>query len=359
MENLVTGAFWGGKKVLVTGHTGFKGGWLCLWLQSLGAEVTGYSLQAPSVPSLFETASVADGMVSLNGDIRDAARLEAVFAEFRPEIVFHLAAQSLVRPSYEDPADTYATNVMGTINLLQAVRKTSGTRAVVNVTSDKCYENREWLWPYRENEALGGFDPYSSSKACAELVTASWRKSFLADSGCALASARAGNVIGGGDWARDRLVPDIMNAIAGRRPLTIRNPAAVRPWQHVLEPLCGYLLLAEKLWQEGETYAEAWNFGPDMDDMRPVSWLVERLVALRGGATEIILDASRQPHEAGVLKLDSSKARARLGWMPRLGLARTLEWVASWYGAYPGRDGMRRLTEGQIAEYQALPGGDS
>lgn len=359
MENLVRSAFWRGKKVLVSGHTGFKGGWLCLWLQKLGAEVVGFSLQPPSTPSLFEVASVANGMVSLSGDIRDAGQLETAFAEYRPEIVFHLAAQALVRPSYQDPVGTYATNVMGTVNLLQAVRQTPGVRVVVNVTSDKCYENREWLWPYRENEALGGFDPYSSSKACAELVTASWRKSFLSEAGCALASVRAGNVIGGGDWAQDRLVPDIMNAIAADRTLTIRNPGAIRPWQHVLEPLHGYLLLAEKLWEEGEAYAEAWNFGPAMDDMRAVSWLTERLVALRGGRIAVVLDSDKQPHEAGMLKLDSSKARARLGWRPRLPLERSLEWVAAWYEAYTGQDDMRRLTEEQIAAYQALPGKNS
>lgn len=354
MENLVNEAFWRGRKVLVTGHTGFKGGWLCLWLQGMGARVSGYALPPPTRPSLFAAADVARDMVSLTGDIRDAAGLEAALAGQCPEIVFHLAAQALVRPSYEDPSGTYATNVMGTVNLLEAVRRTPGVRAVVNVTSDKCYENREWLWPYRENEALGGRDPYSSSKACAELITASWRDSFLAEAGCALASVRAGNVIGGGDWARDRLVPDIMNAIVAGQPLAIRHPDAIRPWQHVLEPLQGYLLLAEKLWSEGAGYAEAWNFGPSMDDMRPVSWLAERLVTLRGGGIEIALDSGRQPHEAGILKLDSSKARTRLGWRGRLGLERTLEWVAHWYAAHAAGQDMRHFSLEQIARFASL-----
>jgi CDP-glucose 4,6-dehydratase len=257
--------FWTGKKVFVTGHTGFKGSWLCLWLQQMDAEVTGYALQSPTQPNLFEVADVARGMRSIMGDIRDGATLAATLQNAAPQIVIHMAAQSLVRYSYIDPVETYSTNVMGTVHLLEAVRKTPSVRAVVNVTSDKCYENREWVWGYRENEAMGGFDPYSNSKGCAELVTAAYRSSFFnpakhADHQLALASGRAGNVIGGGDWAADRLVPDILRAISENRPVVIRNPHAIRPWQHVLEPLSGYLQLAQKLYEGGAAYAEGWEF---------------------------------------------------------------------------------------------------
>lgn len=354
MENLVANpSFWLGKRVLVTGHTGFKGGWLTLWLKEMGAEVAGYALAPPTRSGLFDTARVADGITSVIADIRDHERLKSVVAAHRPEIVFHLAAQALVRPSYEDPAGTYAINVMGTVNLLEAVRQAGGVRAVVNVTSDKCYENREWVWPYRENEALGGYDPYSSSKACAELVTAAYRSSFFGG-GTALASARAGNVIGGGDWARDRLVPDIMRAFLDGRPVTLRNPGAIRPWQHVLEPLNGYLLLAQRLCEEGAAFAEAWNFGPAAEDARTVSWIVERLSAEWGEGAACEHDRAAQPHEAGTLKLDSSKARARLGWRPMLPLGTALEWVIVWHRACDeGRD-MRNVTLGQIAEYRNL-----
>jgi CDP-glucose 4,6-dehydratase len=265
--------FWKGKRVLVTGHTGFKGGWLSLWLQQMDAEVCGYSLPAPTDPSLFVVAHIADGIRSVEGDIRDLEHLKRVVAEFRPEIVFHLAAQPLVRQSYRDPVETYSTNVMGTVNVLEAVRQVGGVRVVVSITSDKCYENREWCWAYRENEAMGGYDPYSSSKGCAELVTAALRNSFFhpdkfAEHGVAVASARAGNVIGGGDWAKDRLVPDMIRAFMCRETVVVRSPNAVRPWQHVLDPLSGYLRLAEKLWESGGEFAEAWNFGPAEDDAR-------------------------------------------------------------------------------------------
>lgn len=352
MENLVAQpSFWQGKRVLITGHTGFKGSWLALWLKILGAEVAGYALAPPTNPNLFDAARVVDGMASIIADIRDQERLNSVVAQYRPEIVFHLAAQALVRPSYEDPVGTYAANVMGTVNLLEAVRRNGCVRAVVSVTSDKCYENREWLWPYRENDPLGGHDPYSSSKACAELVTAAYRNSFFAQ-GPALASARAGNVIGGGDWARDRLVPDIMRAFLAGQPVVVRNSGAIRPWQHVLEPLNGYLLLAERLWQEGQAFAEAWNFGPLAEDARPVSWIVEQLSAGWGEGAGWDHDRTVQPHEAGTLKLDSSKARARLGWRPKLALAGALDWVAAWYKAHGQGQDMRRVTELQIAEYQ-------
>lgn len=354
LENMeMTPDFWNGKTVLVTGHTGFKGGWLAIWLRSMGANVVGYALPPPSRPSLFDTARAADGVISVIADILDSERLQAVFAQHRPEIVFHLAAQALVRPSYEDPVGTYATNVMGTVNVLEAVRRADCVRVVVNVTSDKCYENREWLWPYRENEAMGGYDPYSSSKGCAELVTSAYRNSFFRQ-GIALASARAGNVIGGGDWARDRLVPDVINALLAGRQVTIRNPGAIRPWQHLLEPLNGYLLLAERLWAQGQQFAEAWNFGPAAEDAKPVSWIADRLYQAWCKTPDWERDSTVQPHETQVLTLDSSKARARLQWRPRLRLATALEWVVAWYKAYGEGQDMRRVTERQIMDYQRL-----
>lgn len=355
LEGLVMrSAFWQGKRVLLTGHTGFKGGWLSLWLQTMGAEVVGYALSPPSRPSLFEVAGVGFGMTSIVGDIRDLGHLRTVFAAHRPEIVVHMAAQSLVRPGYSDPVATYAVNVLGTVHLLEAVRETTSVRAVINVTSDKCYENREWVWGYRENEAMGGYDPYSSSKGCAELVTAAYRNSYFNPNRydahrVALASVRAGNVIGGGDWAADRLVPDIIRALVRHQPIQIRNPQAIRPWQHVLEPLSGYLLLARTLVEHGSAYAEAWNFGPGDDDARPVSWLVERLAGLWSNEARWQTDAETgQRHEARHLKLDSSKARSRLGWAPRRGLEEALRATVEWYRAYEeGRD-MRDFTLGQI-----------
>lgn len=284
--------FWEGKRVLLTGHTGFKGGWLSLWLQSLGANVTGYALLPPTQPSLYEVARVGDGMYSHIADIRDLDRLVAVMRETRPEIVIHMAAQPLVRYSYVNPVETYATNVMGTVNLLEAVRQVGGVRVVVNVTSDKCYENREWIWGYREHDPMGGYDPYSSSKGCAELVAAAYRNSFFnpeafGTHGVALASVRAGNVIGGGDWAEDRLIPDFMRAIMAGRAVVIRSPHAIRPWQHVLEPLSGYLLLAQHLWTDGPAFAEGWNFGPVDEDAKPVEWIVEQLTGLWGGGCRL------------------------------------------------------------------------
>ncbi len=350
--NPAPAGFWAGKRVLVTGHTGFKGGWLSLWLQKLGAEVHGYALNPPTEPNLCTVAGVAQGMAaSTIADIRDAARMAEAMRAAKPDIVFHLAAQPLVRFSYAEPAETYSTNVMGTVSLLEAIRQTASVKAVVNITSDKCYENREWLWPYREDEALGGHDPYSSSKACAEIVTAAYRRSFLDAAGVGLASARAGNVIGGGDWAADRLLPDFFRALDAGKPLVIRSPNAVRPWQHVLEPLSGYLALAERLFADRQAFAEGWNFGPADQDARPVSWIVEQLTAARAGASWQ-LDRNPQLHEANYLKLDSSKARARLGWQPRwdlqTALARTVEWHDGWRG---GRD-MRALTLSQIAAYE-------
>lgn len=358
MENMVEQAFWAGKTVLLTGHTGFKGSWLSLWLQSMGAKVIGFALAPPSNPSLFETAKVAEGMVSIDGDIRDYAVLAEVFKKYQPEIVIHMAAQALVRYSYVNPVETYATNVMGTVHLLEAAKQAGSVRAIVNVTSDKCYENREWIWGYRENEAMGGYDPYSSSKGCAELVALAYRSSFFNPQDymhhrVALASARAGNVIGGGDWADDRLIPDIMRAIVEGKPVRIRNPHAIRPWQHVLEPLSGYLVLAQELFQSGAAYAEGWNFGPDDMDAKAVQWIVEKLTQAWGEGASWMLDDGNHPHEAHYLKLDCSKAKARLNWYPRWHLEDTLKAIVDWQRAYQQRKDMRAVTLQQIAAYNA------
>jgi CDP-glucose 4,6-dehydratase len=358
LENLVitSDAFWQGRRVLVTGHTGFKGSWLSLWLHRLGARVTGYALDPPTSPSLFELAGVVSTLASRIGDLDNYAVLRRVVQESQPEIVFHLAAQPLVRAGYEDPASTYRTNVLGTVHLLQAVRETSGVRAVVNVTTDKCYQNREWDWGYREIDPLGGFDPYSSSKACSELVTDSFRQAFIADGGIGLASARAGNVIGGGDWGQDRLLPDLFRAFEAGQPAMIRRPRAVRPWQHVLEPLSGYLLLARQLLDQGSTFAEAWNFGPDEADAQPVRYLVERITALWGEGARWQVDESPHPHEANVLRLDCAKARTRLGWRPRLDLDTALAWTVAWHKACGKGSDLRRVCESQIEQYEALTG---
>jgi CDP-glucose 4,6-dehydratase len=346
-------AFWRGKRILLTGHTGFKGGWLALWLVDMGAEVHGYALTQPTEPNLFTVARLQERLArSTIADIRDAASLVQAMQAAKPDIVLHLAAQPLVRYSYVAPVETYAVNVMGTVNLLEAVRQTQGIKAVVNVTTDKCYENREWVWPYRENEAMGGFDPYSSSKACSELVTAAYRRSFLESAGIRLASARAGNVIGGGDWAADRLVPDFLRALDAGQALSIRSPLATRPWQHVLEPLSGYLILAEKLFNEGPDFAEAWNFGPEEADTRPVQWIVEYLCSQVPGATWQC-DAAPQPHEANTLKLDSSKAKAQLGWRPRWGLHTALSMTLAWHQAWKQNADMAVFSAQQIQEYEA------
>ncbi len=357
MEAVVNAA-WHGRRVLVTGHTGFKGSWLSLWLHAMGAEVTGFALPPPTEPSLFEAARIGELVRHIEGDVRDPAAVRAVVNAARPEAIFHLAAQPLVRLSYDQPVETYATNVMGTVHLLEAARHAPGVAAIICVTSDKCYENREWVWPYRETDPMGGHDPYSSSKGCAELVTAAYRKSFFSSGGPAVASVRAGNVIGGGDWAVDRLVPDLVRAFeAGVSPL-IRSPRAVRPWQHVLEALGGYLLLAERLLGGERQLAEAWNFGPPDGDARPVSWIVERMraewnSAAGGGASRALADNGPFPHEAGLLRLDCSKSQAALGWRCALTLDRALEWIVAWHRAVGGGADARAVTLNQIRDYHA------
>lgn len=358
MEDLVMRRrFWAEKRVFVTGHTGFKGSWLCLWLQQLGADVTGYALEPPTDPSLFDMAGVARGMSSISGDVRDLGMLQAALQVAKPEIVIHMAAQALVKYSYDHPVETYATNVMGLVHLLEAVRNNPGVKAVVNVSSDKCYENKEWVWPYRENEPMGGYDPYSNSKGCSELITSAYRNSFFNPEkyekhGVALASARAGNVIGGGDWAADRLLPDIMRAIANKESVKIRNPHAIRPWQHVLEPLSGYLLLAEKLYNDGPKFAEAWNFGPRENDARPVQWIVDYLVGLWGDGAGWVRDGQHAQHEAACLKLDTAKAGTHLQWSPCWTVAQALEKTVQWQRAYLDGADARELCIRQILDYQ-------
>jgi CDP-glucose 4,6-dehydratase len=344
--------FWSGRRVFITGLTGFKGAWLGLWLAELGASVTGYALQPPSEPNLHDLASVGDLVRSLRGDIRDRRSLGDALSKAQPEIVFHFAAQSLVRESIRSPLETYEVNVLGTAYVLEAIRTCPSVRAAVVATSDKCYENRETAAAFRESDPLGGRDPYSSSKACAELVTAAYRDSFFAKPGCArIASVRAGNVIGGGDWAADRLVPDIVRALTQDRPLEIRNPAAVRPWQHVLDPLAGYMLLAERLWEGRVEMAAAWNFGPDTVAMRPVGWVVEQVAARWGKRANWKRDTRENPHEAITLLLDSGKARSQLGWLPKLGLEDAIEWTVDWYRACATGEDPRALTLQQLRRY--------
>ncbi|MCB9987188.1 MAG: CDP-glucose 4,6-dehydratase [Rhodospirillales bacterium] len=359
----VNAEFWRGRRVFLTGHTGFKGGWLSLWLRHMGAEVTGYALAAPGEPNLFTVADVARDMNSITGDVRDAAVLARAMRDARPEIVIHMAAQSLVRLSYAQPVETYATNVMGSVHLFEAVRASPGVRAVVNVTSDKCYENREQDYAYREDDAMGGFDPYSSSKGCAELVSAAYRNSFFpvadyARHGVAVATARAGNVIGGGDWAVDRLIPDMVRAFGAGEAVVIRAPDAVRPWQHVLEPLAGYLTLAQALYASGPEFAQGWNFGPDAQDARPVGYIVEKMAGLWGDGATWTLDARAQPHEAHLLTLDSGKAHEKLGWRGVWTLDAALERIVAWHKAHLAGADMRARTLGDIDAYmQRVAGG--
>jgi len=348
---------WVGRKVLLTGHTGFKGSWAALMLLARGASVVGYSLAPESTSqSLFQLSKLSADMESHFGDVADLAKLSAVVAEAKPEIVIHMAAQALVRRSYDAPVDTYRTNVLGSIHLLEAVRSCDNTAVVLNVTSDKCYENREWSWPYREADALGGHDPYSSSKACAELVTAAYAKSFLIDDGVQVATARAGNVIGGGDWAEDRLVPDAIRSFVAERPLMVRNPLAIRPWQHVVEANSGYLRLCERLASEPAHRAfDSWNFGPSADDARAVGDVADALVAGWGGSAEWnVADTGAEPHEARLLTLDSSKARSELGWRPRLNADDAVERTIAWYRSWNDGADVRAVTMAEIADYERI-----
>lgn len=343
--------FWRGKRVFLTGHTGFKGSWLALWLHSMGAQVHGLALRPPTSPALFDEARVAELVSSNIGDVRDLAAVQRAMDASCPEIVIHMAAQALVRASYAAPSETYATNVMGTVHVLESARQVGSVRAIVNVTTDKCYENREWVWGYREDEPMGGHDPYSSSKACSELVTAAYRRSFFGGGDVALASARAGNVIGGGDWAADRLVPDILRAFQRGEPVLIRNPRATRPWQHVLEPLSGYLVLAQALYTQGQAFAQGWNFGPREDDAQPVVRIVEEMAHHWGDTASWRLDDTAQPHEAHHLKLDIAKARNLLDWQPRWNLMTALAQTVEWHRAWTCKADARALCLQQIELY--------
>lgn len=352
MEALELKGFWSGKKVFLTGHTGFKGGWLALWLRELGAQVRGYALPAATNPSLWQEAGLDRLIAGDLADIRDLAFVTRAVQAFAPDVVFHLAEQPLVRESYHTPVDTYAINVMGTVNLLEAVRQCPGVRAVVVVTTGKCYENREWVLPYREYDALGGFDPYSNSKACVELLCACYRDAFQQASGAALATARAGNVVGGGDWSSERLVPDTFRAWQHNEEVVLRYPQAARPWQHVLEPLMGYLMLAKALFENGEKYAGAWNFAPDSNNVATVQNNVSQLAELWPGPVRWTGEQDAQPHEANQLALDSDKAQTELGWTPRWSLATTLEQALAWNLAWQHGEDMHTFTRKQIADYQ-------
>ncbi|PLZ00559.1 CDP-glucose 4,6-dehydratase [Burkholderia sp. WAC0059] len=355
----VNAGFWQGRRVFLTGHTGFKGGWTSLWLASMGAKVAGYALQPATQPNLFEAADVG-GIVEQNhfADIRDYEHLASAMSGFKPDIVIHMAAQPLVRYSYLSPVETYATNVMGTVHVLEAIRRCDTVRAAVMVTSDKCYQNNEWPWGYRENEPMGGYDPYSNSKGCAELVTSAYRQSFFpaeryADHGVAVASGRAGNVIGGGDWSEDRLIPDAIRAFQANAPLLIRNPGATRPWQHVLEPVSGYLVLAQALSTQGTAFNGGWNFGPGDDDARSVRDVVELVIEKWGDKARWQQDGAEQPHEANFLKLDCSKAKQQLGWTPKWNLPTAIQATVAWHREKACDNDMRQFSLEQIGQYSA------
>ena len=359
MQNNTYNNIYNGKRVLVTGHTGFKGGWLSLWLKELGAEVIGYSLDPPTQPSFFEAVDLKNKLIHIIGDVRDENHLLSVFEKHQPEFIFHLAAQSLVRFSYKEPRLTYETNVMGTVNVLEAIRKSKSVRAAVIITSDKCYENKEWIYGYRENDSVGGYDPYSSSKGCAELVVSAYRNSFFnpKDSGkihnIALSSVRAGNVIGGGDWGGDRLISDCVKTLSQNKIINIRNPQATRPWQYVLEPLSGYLLLGSKMYKDGVKYSSAWNFGPNDNDIITVEEIVKSVIKNWGNG-EYKVDTSRQPHEAGLLKLETSKARIFLGWKPVYEIYETIKRTINWYKYfYNGieKEKLYKITVKEIWDY--------
>jgi CDP-glucose 4,6-dehydratase len=358
MENMVMEAgFWNQKTVLITGHTGFKGSWLSLWLQRKGANVIGYSLPPPTKPNLFEIANVANNMKSIEGDIRDLGYFTSIVAKFKPEVIIHMAAQPIVRISYKDPIETYSTNVMGTVHVLEAVRLTNCVKVLLVITSDKCYENKEWLWGYREQDSLGGRDPYSSSKGCAELVVSAYRQSFFSgvqdqSRDVFVASTRAGNVIGGGDWAPDRLVPDIVRGLIENRPTKIRYPNATRPWQHVLVPLSGYLTLVEHLWNFGKKFEGAWNFGPGEEDTKPVWWIADYLIDKWGQNAQWIKEQNQIVHEDTLLKLDCSKARTLLKWKPKLAIETAMDWIVKWYKSYVEGKDMRNITFEQIGQYE-------
>ncbi|MDX8395061.1 MAG: CDP-glucose 4,6-dehydratase [Mariprofundaceae bacterium] len=347
---MVSPSFWKNKRVYLTGHTGFKGSWLSLWLGSMGAEVKGYALAPNTTPNLFEEANVSEKITSEIGDIRDLEKIQSSMVAFNPDVLIHMAAQPLVRLSYKEPVETYETNVMGTVKVLEAARHCPNLKSIVSVTTDKCYENKEREQGYREDEPMGGHDPYSSSKGCAELVTSAYRRSFLQENGVGLASARAGNVIGGGDWSDDRLIPDILNAFECNEAVVIRNPKSTRPWQHVLEPLSGYLVLAQKLYEAPETYAEGWNFGPHEEDAKPVDWILDSMVSKWQGASWK-LDEGSHPHEAGFLKLDISKAKSKLDWQPTWHLEGTLGKIIQWHQAWMNKEDMQRMCLNEINEY--------
>ncbi len=357
MEDVVNP--WRGRRVFLTGHTGFKGGWLSLWLASHGAQIRGYALDPSTEPNLFSAASVGENLDDLRGDIQDYLQLESAMIGFAPELIFHLAAQPLVRRSYVDPLVTYATNIMGTAHVMEAIRKTPSVRAVVCITSDKCYQNQEWVWPYRETDPLGGYDPYSASKACAELVIAASRSSYFPEHlqnehHVTIATARAGNVIGGGDWSEDRLIPDLVRGFQANRPMLIRQPHAIRPWQHVLDPLYGYMLLAERLLAGDKDSASSFNFGPDDEEPWPVERIANKLAALWGDGAAWTVDSVPDLHEAHLLRLDSSKANSQLGWRPRLGIERALEWTSHWYRSWQQGADMKQVTLAQIREFEKL-----
>ncbi len=352
--------FWNKKKILVTGHTGFKGSWLSLWLQKLNSNVIGFSKSIPTNPSLFELANIENGMTSIIGNVCDYDELEKTIKEYKPEIVIHMAAQAILRESYSNPIETYATNVMGTVNLLESIRKIGNVKVILNVTTDKCYEPNESSKGHLETDRLGGYDPYSNSKACSELVTASFRNSFFNPKeyqkhGVSLASCRAGNVIGGGDWGKDRLIPDIMRGILNNEVIKIRNPNSIRPWQHVLDPLNGYLTLMEKLWSSGSEFSEGWNFGSAENNDKPVKWIVKKLTEQYSKDIRSDIDNSANPHEENYLRLNCTKANSRLDWMPKLNLEQGLEWITEWYKQYEQNNNMRAITEQQIEKFQKLP----
>jgi len=351
MKN-ISKEFWNGKRVLITGHTGFKGSWLCIWLQSMNAKIFGLSLEPNSPYSLFNQARVGDFMMSTIGDICDYSTVFRIMKEAQPEIVIHMAAQPLVLYSYDNPVETYSTNIMGTVHVLEAVLKVPSVKVVINVTSDKCYENREWIWSYRENEPMGGYDPYSSSKGCSELITSAYRRSFYTKFGIGLASARSGNVIGGGDWSKDRLIPDILYAFEKNKSVIIRNKSAIRPWQHVLDALSGYLLLAEQLYKSGELFSDAWNFGPSEQDTKSVQWIVEYMVNLWGDGATWEIEENQQTHEAKLLRLDTSKANKILGWSPNWQLDTALEKVVDWHINWLKKRDIRILCQEQIKSYE-------